>query len=350
VLCHTAWPILDTGALTVMAHHPNLSDSVYARLEHNVPMAPYAPGTRPAFLVNPSPVDERSFLIKSTIFSYCVANSTSRSSWFARGDTMGTGELIRGRRVIWVGSTRGPVSGAIYGRGPTSVRAVLLHAEDPKPIVVQGRVHAVFTRKSGSSLKQVWLAQLEPTVHEVHLKYPLAGADEANWVPIPATSTGASDNDALLLSYSLCPHRVLRCHSHTGNCADAYVTNETRCQRHMRGSTPMVHVGGYLLGVAHFKLGDNSFFPRFYYTHVFYYAQAEPPYALLNVSRMWRFPPLFGKSIDGVQYAAGLRVEHDRARQQDEVLITYGHGDCASFGISVPLHQVWRALGRDDIA
>ena len=315
-----------------------------------LPMAPAA--QRHLYATNPSFVDGNSddgVLVKLTPFSFCQINSTARSSSFSRSATF-THRLsdLRVRQFLWLGAARRPppergTDGTVLDGHGALVRARVTWAEDAKPFRLGAArlLYATFTRKSASFAKSMWIVRLDSAPVPLALNYSGMGADEANWVPIPTA------REAALLSYSLCPHVVLSCRPETGHCHKAYETKLDGCSDKLRGGSPMIRVRGVLLGVAHFKKPMRHF-PLFYYTHVFYAAQPDPPYALLNVSAEFRLDDTWHGSISGVQYAAGLLVEQRSGR--DHLLISYGEADCASFAASVPLDDVWHELGLNDRA
>ena len=85
-------------------------------------------------------------------------------------------------------------------------------------------MHMVFARK-GKIFKRVrvYLAALEPAYREVYLNYSGAEYTEKNWMPWEYEGQ-------LYLSYSLCPHRVLRCNATDGRCTLALDLNSSHAK------------------------------------------------------------------------------------------------------------------------
>mgnify|MGYP001181783391 CR=1 FL=1 len=102
------------------------------------------------------------------------------------------------------------------------------------------------------------LASLEPTYREVLLNYTGSKFVEKNWMLWV-------HEGQLYVSYSLCPHRVLRCDDRDGRCVFAYETRMPSCKKRLRGSSQWVKVDGdSLVGVAHLthSLGGSARRPK----------------------------------------------------------------------------------------
>ena len=355
----------------------------------------------PLFAYNPSPIDDTSILIKLSPFSFCSTKVlTNLSTSAERANTLRR-PYVGQRAVMWLDrlKLRDGVAGSIapfshdatlFDGRDAVVRARIAHAEDPRPVRLGGRLHVLFTRKgalersnvssggedaphAATNRKQMWLAALEPSVRQVPLTWDHARGDEANWVPLghapPDTlprDAASPDDDAqhgeasatpdLLVSYSLCPHVVLRCSATSGRCVEAFRTELVPgCAQAQAEGGAVLHHGtpfvassnGTLLTIAHFKnvRGSKDAYKRNepgwartpWYTHVLVRAMATPPYALLDISPPFRFPAAFAPNgwsqrIDDVQFCSGLQfLPHRRS-----FLITWGAGDCAAFGALVP--------------
>ena len=108
----------------------------------------------------------------------------------------------------------------------------------------------LFNRKLPHVLrKTMWLARLEPNYDERQLRLDDDGPerDEANWSPLP-------HGDELYVTYTICPHRVLRCATTNGSCTLVSNATHITCDPKMHGGSPMVSIGSrYLIGLAHRK-------------------------------------------------------------------------------------------------
>lgn len=222
-----------------------------------------------------------------------------------------------------------------------------------------------------------------------------ASATEKNWVPLSwqtATTrkeghTGGrrSTSSLLYLSYSLSPHRVLRCVTATGDCTLAYETtssnlwasalrplsdliggqqwqcwsststsNGATCSNAShpapstsfpppRGGTPCVALFGNLVCLGHLKAHMRGQYKSTYF-HFFYATQPAAPFAVVSVSHPFRFRPLgkgalqhvrsalgsnFSRKLtsfvqEKIQFASGLVLARDGA-----LVVSWGVADCA---------------------
>jgi len=126
--------------------------------------------------------------------------------------------------------------------------------------------------------KQVVLARLDPPYREVLLTYANSTPSEGNW--LPWTHEGR-----LYVTYSLCPHRVLAVDTDTGVCTTAYLTERPGCRRDERGSASGVRYldDDSIIGLGHFRSMYGL------YSHFFFQRSARPPFAIMHVSRPFRF-------------------------------------------------------------
>eukprot|EP00930_Biecheleria_cincta_P003839 TRINITY_DN10474_c0_g1_i2.p1 TRINITY_DN10474_c0_g1~~TRINITY_DN10474_c0_g1_i2.p1 ORF type:complete len:366 (-),score=36.12 TRINITY_DN10474_c0_g1_i2:51-1148(-) len=174
------------------------------------------------------------------------------------------------------------------------------------------------------------------------LNLPGMGACEKNWQAI-------EHKGELLFSYFLAPqHRVIRCDVGSHLCQDAFNSSSSLrfdgLPSHfgsvpsVHGSTPYVELDSdHLLAAAH--IHDWSYAE---YWHTFYVIQREPPFAIVANTRWFQFLAPGGYEDAGwlgIQFAGGLM------RNGDDVLISYGVGDCMSQATKVPVSEVANALG-----
>ena len=217
------------------------------------PLAGGGRGTSaPIFLVNPSILSRDSSAVRLSRYSYCSPLSNRTSS-----------AVDRFRAVHR--ATPGPFTEASAWVEHGKVRAMVHGAEDMRLFRLGGRTHAVFNRRAYAvapsrccndqvnGTNAMFLAELEPHYREAPLKYEGSRAVEKNWAPFVA-------HGQLYMSYSICPHVVLRCESDLsrpdgGRCVKAYSTEHADCRgpelKGVRGGSPLLRVGAQLVGVAH---------------------------------------------------------------------------------------------------
>ena len=284
----------------------------------------------PAYVFNPSILDEDNLLLRVSSFSMCSMNASATPADIKQN--------FRAAGAV-------PFSLTVWLHRRESVRGLIPNSEDARPFRLQGHVHAVFKRVYSPRLKRMWLAQLEPTYREVMLNFSEQRRIEMNWSPFVV-------NDTLYFSYTLCPHTVLRCDPHSGACTRAYESapdggcpgyqgadGKSRTPSAMHGGSQLVHARGIdgsdkLLGAAHFKLYKpvRGLGMPWWYLTVFYTYDGSPPFGLRGVSRPFLLPTPFGNAYqDRVQFAAGLALV-DGSRY----VLTYGAGDCAAMAVSLP--------------
>ena len=308
-----------------------------ARGGHKVKwLQPGVPDTSfPAYVYNPSILDEDNMLLRISSFSMCSMNESATANDVKRSfKAVGAVPLSL---TVWLNDEQ--------------ARGIIRNSEDARPIRLHGRVHAIFKRVYSPRLKRMWLAQLEPSYREVMLSFREQRRIEMNWSPFVI-------NETLYLSYTLCPHTVLRCDPLSGACEKAFSSiprggcpgyqgadGKGRTPSAMHGGSQLVHVrdgaADRLLGAAHFKLyapvkGQHAL--PWWYLHVFYTLDTAPPFALRGVSRPFILPGAFGDPFkDRVQFGAGLApVASGRATGADRFVLTYGLGDCVAMAVSLP--------------
>ena len=286
-----------------------------------------------AYIYNPSMLDDDTMLLKVSRFSWCTANGTANSS-LAHASRQAHSEQTAALHSPWRMSVW-----LQHGR----VRGVIPNSEDARAVRLGGKVFAVFTRTGGaaeSHRKQPWLAALEPEYDEVPLSFPgSTKRDETNWTPFSV------DGETLLLSYTLCPHRVLECSPSSGRCALRWEsTPESGCPRlshgEMRGGSQMVHLPTrkLLVGAAHFKQRQASLGRASKYFHVLFAFHATPPYELRGLSTPFELPaPQISPFARHIQFVAGAALS---ASLPAHLQLSFGIADCAALAVALPLSAV----------
>ena len=282
---------------------------------------------RPAFLLNPAVHNDQNMLLKVGTYSRCAIDSGANSNANRRivRQTMpdGATTLSGDRWTVWL-------------RHHQQVAGVYPYTEDARPVLLDGRMHMVFARKGNNfGMVRMYLAALEPVYREVHLNYSNAYNTEKNWMPWEYEGQ-------LHVSYTLCPHKVLRCNATDGQCALAHETKLDSCSRDLRGSSQWVAVGNdAMVGVAHVTrhMGGSERHRQnlsidLRYEHAFLQASATPPFELRYFSAPFMFPRLYNTDVDFVQFCAGLAIGDNTSE------LTYGIGDCGAFSVSMPKHML----------
>jgi len=225
-----------------------------------------------------------------------------------------------------------------------TLMSILRCVEDPRAFELGGLAHLMFVRyaeKCGGKRgpPRVWVAVLQPKYREVQLRWPgMRKGMQKNWLPFVV-------GGKLHVSYSLCPHVVLRCELDGGVCRKVYETALANCNPSMRGGAPPVSMGGgIMLGVAHTTRNFTTSMKggRLYafYEHFLYLQSAKRPFDLLAISPAFRFAPEFGNRLDNLQFCSGLRLEPGGRT----FTLSYGVGDCIGRVVSVKLDQALRVL------
>ena len=250
---------------------------------------------------------------------------------------------------------------AFMRRGRPQPLAVFNHSEDARGIVVpngrrRGRsavvwiVYSSFSSASGANwmeLRRFTWPSLAPLGRPIALSYARRSRREKNWIPF-------ASEGRVYLTYSVEPHVVLRCRTATGACEELHRTSNAQLWRRrihaghhgLSGGTPCVALGGMQLCVAHYRWPAGTMRVNgVKYWHVMYALANAAPFAVVNVSRPFRFGALFGEpqGRDRTQYAAGLVVD---ARRQ-VLTISYGVGDCVAAAVDVAVADAMRMLTGD---
>ena len=361
----SARPVMDTELLSLMQERPEFSRVTLVHVDPNThhpnPLAhnwslgngSSQPRRQLHFVYNPSVLDYDNIFVKVAPFAHCSLGSTKF--------TLANRVLKGSRWVVW-----------IHRR---AVRAVIAQAEDPFALRLSGQIHLLFARRRSHS-SVIHLAQLEPGYREIPLNYSSMRVWEKNWAPFVY-------ENSLYVAYKLCPYRVLRCDTRTGECVDTPAADARRpisppppppvCMG-LSGSGPMVQYDSeHLLGVAHI----TSHLPSSrrwawgvgidrHYVHRFYIARATPPFALVGLSQPFHFPRFFQSELDLVQFCAGMAIEEDAGAASStvsggansgdngparSVAISYGVADCVALSVRLPLTRVVQlTLAGDNVA
>lgn len=141
---------------------------------------------------------------------------------------------------------------------------------------------------------------------------------EKNWSPLVHEGT-------LYLVYRIHPTTVLACDVRTGVCTAAYeppAGSDVAAARvrGLRGGSQLVRVDGGYLGIGH----DGR------YRHRFYLLASAPPFALLRVGPVVRFP-----GEGRIQFVAGMCRDGP-----GRMLVSYGRDDCDSMFTHVELDSL----------
>jgi len=174
------------------------------------------------------------------------------------------------------------------------------------------------------------------------LNLPGMNACEKNWQAI-------EHKGELFFSYFLAPtHKVIRCDVGSHTCDDAF-NSSTSLQfdglpssfgsnPDVHGSTPYVELDSdHLLAAAH--VHDFGYED---YWHTFYVIKREPPFVVVANTRWFQFLAPGGyedAEWKGIQFAGSMM------RSGDDLLVSYGVGDCMSQAIKVPVSEVANVLG-----
>jgi hypothetical protein len=313
-----------------------------------------------SFAYNLSPVGSDGMLVRLSAFSYCLS-PTERQAVMARGAAG-----ARHSHVVWMNSSSG---GELYR---------WRHAEDGRGIVVDGHQYVMFHRyfrgmmlsksarfrrevrtarvpqsciDGGNGVGYLVLVDMANSLREVPLVAPRSACLEKNWVP------WSLDGRTLLLSQTLQPHKILSCNVSNGECRFAYGAGAWRsCPKRVwrtmhgvvaarvRGGTQIVRAGGYLIGVAHAwrpvrqakhtQHGTHGVGRQ--YWHAFFAVTEAVPHCVNLTSQWFRFDAVFNDDRDNVQMATGLSVRNET----DELVVTFGVGDCVSAVAVAPLAKV----------
>lgn len=267
---------------------------------------------------NPSVADEHSLMIRLSPYNFCTVDT--------RTPLLALGSRAFRRQSVSVWLRHG------------AVHAVVYDSEDARPFAWRGVVHCAFTRARmlGTHMVVASIGDGAP-YREVPLRYEKARRYEKNWV------VNATRPEALYMSYSLNPHVVLRVDVDTGECAEAYRTENPAYPKGVfRGGSQLVECEGRLVGVLH-RTRSVLGWPGRVYDHALYATQAAPPFALLRVSEWFRFAPEFRDERDAIQFCCGCALSDDKG----ELIISYGVSDCIGRVLRLPVRDAMAMLDRD---
>lgn len=150
------------------------------------------------------------------------------------------------------------------------------------------------------------------------LDSPVGGRLEKNWIPIV-------EDDELRFIYSFTPINLLRFKD--GAAHPEKKLNKIR-EHDVRGGTPLIEYGDYLLGLAH--SAPNMWNGKRSYTHSFILFSKK--LELLEVSE-----PFFLQR-KGLEFAVGI------CKTTDGILISYGAADRSCQFLNIPDHVIERYL------
>lgn len=318
---------------------PNVLEGTVDALRHIHHTTP----TINLFATNPCALTPETYLLRLTAYSSCGVTPMSTLIQNRYEDNSVTAFMRRGR--------------------PQPL-ATFNHSEDARGILVPGArrrgrgvlvwvVYSSFSSAASTNWMElrrfVW-PSLEPFGRPVPLTYKRRRRREKNWIPF--VSQGR-----VLLSYSLEPHVVLRCRPTSGACEEAHRTSNAPLWNRrihtghhgLSGGTPCVQIGAMQVCVAHYRWPAGTMRVKgVKYWHVMYSFASTPPFAVVNVSRPFRFGALFDEpqGRDRTQYAAGLVVDDERQL----LTISYGVGDCIAASVDVTVAAALRLLSGDGVS
>ena len=313
--------VVDDSMREQLLAHPLLTGKTIACMDGSVARRPAgAPPSSPLlYAFNPSMLGADHLFVKLSTFSYCdVDDPVGRNYSKMRP---------HGEHLV-----------ASYNRG--RLHAIVEDAEDPRAFWLGERLSMTFTRRDAKGSRQMWLATWHTSrssrYHEVPLRCNHQHTVEANWVPLV-------HDEELLMQYSLCPHRVLRCNVTSGWCAEHAWTEHPSCSqsngvlRSLHGGAPMVRAGPVLLGLAHRKRSHPASDGRGHYhateyVHTFFTVRAEWPFDVLEFGSLAMFPRFFQRPwLDQVQFSSSLTFLAGAELLANATLrVAYGVADCVA--------------------
>lgn len=159
----------------------------------------------------------------------------------------------------------------IVHRPTLNVVKILRGAEDMRLVRVGSEHYGTFVRYFKRKQKRVWLFKIGKLYKEIPLLYNESRISEGNWLPFEW-------NNTLYVSYSICPHKVLKVDVITGKCTLVYKTHLDGCSANKRCSATGVPVAhDKWLGMSHKKHYGK-------YIHYFFIRHRYPPFKIINIS------------------------------------------------------------------
>jgi len=332
----------------------------------------YVPGSGFWFrMFNPSVGSTPGTMVKLGSWSYCrvgsaepIGHEGGNETWYAL-NAEGRAKLkhlrgFGGPETRWPSGDGLPLW-PIYSAYMRNSRLVHLFADaaDSRLFTHRNKPYAIFSRLDDRrEYTRVWLASLDTVSSLPAREMPLRWAEadlrrhQRNWSPLPYSEGDGAGY--LYVSYSICPHVVLRCDVGSGECAKAFETyNADVCGRNATGSEGLrggslpvalrgvPGLGDYLIAVAH-TVEDaplNRYVKR-QYSHRFVLYDATPPFAVRSASEAFSFPAFFQNEIDSIQYCAGMALQLPDEQQAAVLTVSYGVGDCVARTVQLPLADV----------
>jgi len=235
-----------------------------------------------------------------------------------------------------------PFSGLLVSCGADDGCTAVGPGLDPHSFQFQGHPMA-FTNHGPSGVCHPKLLNL--TSFEMsNLTLPGMSNCEKNWQAF-------THNGTLFFSQWLQPeHKVLRCNVETTSCEAAFNTSTSLLlEKHIHGGTPYVELDSdhWVAGAHHFfdKCGGDPQCDQdahTIYEHMFFAIQRQPPFAVVARTEWFMLPVKEGFADAewvGTQYAGGLM------RQGQDVILSYGVGDCMPQAARISVEELKQALG-----
>jgi hypothetical protein len=211
---------------------------------------------------------------------------------------------------------------------------------DPHAFQFQGHPMA-FTNQGGNGKCDPKLVNL--TTFEIsNLSLPGSSGCEKNWQPF-------TYNGTLFFSQWLHPgHKVLSCNMESYACKAAHDTSANFGTDEVHGGTPYVE-----LDSNHFVAAANTYTTTYtspsgvrearrVYQHKFFAIQSQPPFAVVAQTEWFQLPVAERHAHAewlSTEYAGGL------TRRGQDVILSYGVGDCVSQAVEIPITSLRQALG-----
>jgi len=189
------------------------------------------------------------------------------------------------------------------------------------------------------------------------LVLPGMGTCEKNWMPFQHESS-------LYFSYLVDPvHSVIRCDASSHTCESAFNSSttlsfdglpsfarqEAKNHTQVHGSSPWAELDSeHLVASAHYMIDPYKYKNMTFrsksrlYFHTFIAMEREPPFAII-ANTLWFQLPVPDAGLDAewneIQYMGGMM------REGEDLVLSYGVGDCLSHAVRVPVSEVAQALG-----
>jgi len=215
---------------------------------------------------------------------------------------------------------------------------------DPHAFQFQGHPMA-FTNQGGTGKdgqgchpKLVNLTSFEIS----NLSLPGMSGCEKNWQPF-------TYNGTLFFSQWLHPgHKVLSCNMESYACKAVFDTSANFGTDEVHGGTPYVELdSNHFVAAAHtftstYTIPYGVREERRVYQHKFFAIQSQPPFAVVAQTEWFQLPVAESHAHAEwleTEYAGGL------TRRGQDVILSYGVGDCVSQAVEIPITSLRQALG-----